>query len=106
MNSLSAMRATRIDSLGVSVPLAAYSKPSMVIVVSHATVAWRTKGIDQVVRVAAMMCVAAPKAAAAVDAWSIPAGFYPIDRWPLTPNGKIDRNRLIDMAVGLTAVAR
>ncbi|HOW61491.1 MAG TPA: class I adenylate-forming enzyme family protein [Candidatus Contendobacter sp.] len=44
--------------------------------------------------------------AAAVDAWSIPAGFYPIDHWPLTPNGKIDRNRLIDMAVGLAAVAR
>jgi long-chain acyl-CoA synthetase len=36
--------------------------------------------------------------ASRVDAWSIPAGFYSLDRWPMTPQGKIDRNRLIEMA--------
>jgi acyl-coenzyme A synthetase/AMP-(fatty) acid ligase len=33
-----------------------------------------------------------------VDAWSIPAGFYPLDQWPVTAQGKIDRQRLIEMA--------
>ena len=33
-----------------------------------------------------------------VDAWSIPAGFYPLDRWPTTPQGKIDRKQLAAMA--------
>ena len=33
-----------------------------------------------------------------VDAWSIPADFYPLDQWPVTAQGKIDRNRLIEIA--------
>ena len=36
--------------------------------------------------------------AARVDAWSVPAGFYPLRRWPMTTQGKIDRNELIKMA--------
>jgi long-chain acyl-CoA synthetase len=44
--------------------------------------------------------------ATAVDAWSIPVGFYPIDRWPLTGNGKVNRQRLIEMAVDRALVPR
>ncbi len=36
--------------------------------------------------------------AARLDSPSIPAGFAPIDRWPVTDQGKLDRSRLVWMA--------
>ncbi len=38
-----------------------------------------------------------------VDAWSIPARHLPLDRWPTTPQGKVDKRKLIDMAETLAA---